>query len=130
MSRWENIWRFDTARYRVDLDVTPCEEDPRDNFEFEEDIEAIESGRVAYFDARCVVYRYDGHDPVKVGADYLGGCAYESVHDFIAGHRDKNPMNRNCSVMLAARGSNVRICNYFPGMVSEAIEEARRNGNA
>jgi hypothetical protein len=35
-------------------------------------------------------------------------------------------MNRNCSIMRAARGGNVCICHYFPGMVAEAINAARK----
>ena len=35
-------------------------------------------------------------------------------------------MNRNCTIMRAARGGNVCIGHYFPSMVHEAISEARK----
>jgi hypothetical protein len=36
-------------------------------------------------------------------------------------HRGPDPMNRNTSLI----GDGVTICHYFPGMVREAIKEAR-----
>lgn len=122
---WENIWRFDTENYRVDVDISDCEDDPSMMFEYQEDIDAIADGSVDYFDVRCIVYKYDGHDAIEVGSDYLSGCCYKNYIDFIKEHRDTDPMNRNCSIMRAKRGDNVVICSYFPSMVRSAIEESR-----
>lgn len=120
---YEEIWRFDTARYTVALEVAPEDMDPADSFEFPEDIEAVRSGAVEWFTARVAVYR----DGAEVAADYLGGCAYRTFEEFYTSHRDPDPMNRNCTLMRAAHpaGPNVTICHYFPGMVAEAVRMAR-----
>lgn len=118
-------WAFRTARFTVALFATPCEIDPRDQFDNPEDVDAIERGAVDWFDAAVVVFaRVDGR-LIEVGADYLGCCAYTSVDEFASSHRDPDPLNRNCSILRAARG-NVTICHYFPDMVTEAIRDARR----
>ena len=124
----DDVWSFETAQFRVVLEVEPCEDDPADSFEFPEDIEAVRSGRVEWFNAHLVVYRQcdscdDWHE---LSRDVLCGCSYYSVREFYTSHRDADPLNRNSSIMRAAKGSNVVICHYFPSMVSEAIGEARR----
>jgi hypothetical protein len=118
---YEAVWKHETARFRVELQVSPCDMDPADSFDFEDDIAAVRNGDVEWFDASVVVY-LDGRE---VGRDSLGGCAYRDAYDFYAAHRDPDPMNRNCSIMRAARGENVAICHYFPDMVRQAIAEAR-----
>lgn len=82
MSNWQQVWEFSTARFRIVGEVTDCDIDPRDHFEFAEDIEAIESGRVAWFDARVRVL-LDGNE---VGADYLGCCAYHNPDELFRHH--------------------------------------------
>jgi hypothetical protein len=118
----ETVWTFKTANFTVALEVMPEDMDPADSFEFAEDIAAVRNGDVAWFQASVVVY---GHDGEELGRDSLGGCAYANVRDFYTSHRDADPMNRNCSIMRAARGDNVVICDYFPSMVRAAITEAR-----
>jgi len=117
----QTIWSFRTESVRVDLEVDFCPEDPKDHFEFEEDIEAVVSGEVLWFDATVNVYVHDVH----VSWDHLGACAYATFLDFVEGHRDSDPMNRNCSVMRAAR-KNAVVCHYFPDMVRTAVAEARQ----
>lgn len=119
----EEIWSFETANFKVAFEVSPEDMDPADSFQFDEDIAAVRNGDVDWFVAWVVVYGPDGEE---LAYDCLGGCAYKSAREFHTGHRDPDPMNRNCSLMRAARGENVSICHYFPGMVSEAIAEARR----
>lgn len=118
----ETVWTFETANYKIALEIAPEEMDPADQFSEEADIEAIRCGRVAWFCARVSVYK-NGH---RVGCDTLGGCAYYKVSDFYTDHRDSDPLNRNCSIMRKARGDNVSICHYFPSMISEAIADARK----
>lgn len=126
------VWTFQTARFAICLFAEPEEMDPADSFDFDEDIEAIRDGTVEWFSASVVVFLKDANDPDatwqwrKVGSDHLGGCAYRTVREFYTSHRDPDPMNRNCSIMRAERGENVCICHYFPGMVLEAIADARR----
>lgn len=117
----ETVWSFETARFAVELHIAPEDMGPADSFEFEEDIAAVRDGTVEWFQA-SVVIKLDGRE---IARDSLGGCAYNSVREFFTSHRDPDPMNRNCSVMRAAKG-DVCIGHYFPGMVSEAIAEARR----
>lgn len=117
----EVVWSHETARFRVELALEPEELDPADCFQFDDDVEAVRNGSVAWFCAAVRVY-LDGRE---VAADYLGGCAYEPASDFWTAHRDPDDMNRNCSIFRAARGENVSICHYFPDMVRQAIAEAR-----
>jgi hypothetical protein len=120
----QTVWTFETARFRVALQT---EETP--GFQYGGDDEdgetqaALDSGEFVAFDSRVVV-EFEG---VEIGADQLGASVYaaDSVSEFWTAHRDPDPMNRNCSEMRAARGSNVCICHYFPDMVRQAISEAR-----
>jgi hypothetical protein len=129
--RDQALWSFETARFFVGFYAEPEEMDPADSFQFDDDIEAVRSGSVEWFSASVRVYLKGDDDNwctdwTLVGRDDLGGCAYSSVREFYTSHRDPDPMNRNCSTMRAVRGENVVICHYFPGMVAEAISDARR----
>jgi hypothetical protein len=118
----ELIWAFDTARFSVRF---YAEEETDLDLSFDEDgatREGLASGELVAFCA-CVEVRLDGN---TIAADYLGQCIYRSAEEFCTGHRDPDPMNRNCSLMRAARGENVSIGHYFPDMVATAIQEARR----
>lgn len=117
----ETVWMFKTARFTIALEIEPEEMDPADSFEFQEDVDAVRDGSVEWFCAVVAVY-VDGN---RVAFDSLGGCAYKSVREFYVSHRDRDPMNRNCSAMRAACGGNVVICHYFPDMVRQAVAEAR-----
>ena len=130
----DTVWSFETARFRVALEISPEEMDPADSFEFDDDIEAVRSGAVEWFCATVTVYFIDreNDDLREIGFDTLGGCAYKTVREFYTSHRDKDPMNRNCSLMRAAHakeheGRAVVICHYFPDMVRQAIHDARRH---
>ena len=122
MNTSDFVWTHETARFLVALHIEPEMMDPAESFELEEDIEEVRSGRVEWFQARVIVYGPEGEE---LGSDSLGGCAYETVREFYTSHRDADPMNRNCSLMRAARGEKVCICHYFPSMVKEAIAAAR-----
>lgn len=118
----ETIWEFSTARLRVAFEVSPCEDDPADSFQFDEDVAAVRDGRVEWFNAHVAVYDKGGRE---LGRDVLCGCAYATVREFYTSHRDPDPQHRNCSAMRAVHGSNVSICHYFPDMVASACREAR-----
>lgn len=120
-TEWTPIWSFRTKNLVVLGSVAPEEMDPEDSFEFPDDIEAVRNGSVEWFKVRVAIFK-NGN---CIGADYLDGCAYKTVSEFFTGHRDKDPMNRNSSVMRAKNGNNAVICHYFPGMVQQAIAEAR-----
>lgn len=120
------IWEFDTAKFRVVLTVEDCPDDPEGMFadaEADAEIrEGIESGRYVWFDATVTVYCQG----VEIGSDTLCACCYNSLDEFISGHRDSNPLHRNCSIMRAVKGGNVVVGHYFPSMVACAIAEARK----
>lgn len=124
-NEWETVWEFNTTRFCVRLDVAH-----EIGFEYDGDDEGgetqakLNSGEYVAFESRVVV-NIDGHD---IGHDYLGGSVYNAstMSEFWTAHRSNDPMNRNCSIMRAKRGEKVCICHYFPGMVTEAIAEARK----
>ncbi len=115
------LWSFATTNFRIDCYAEPEEMDPADSFAFEDDIEAVRSGAVDWFGVAVIVTGPNGE---QLGSDYLGGCAYTNAGDFVTGHREGGPENRNC---LATKARNVVICHYFPDMVRAAIAEARAN---
>lgn len=117
------VWTFKAGRFVVSLELI------RDHgYQYDGDDEggetqaALDSGEIVAFDS-FVTVELDGE---VIGQDCLGGSVYgrDNVADFYIDHRSADPMNRNCSIMRAARG-NCSICHYFPDMVRQAIAEAR-----
>lgn len=118
------VWSFETARFRVSLSLSRDRGYRYDGDDESGEIQAkLDSGEYVAFDS-AVTVELDG---VEIAADYLGGSVYdrETVSEFWTGHRDSDPMNRNCSLMRAAKGGNVCIGHYFPDMVAQAVAEAR-----
>lgn len=121
----ERVWEFKTARFTVALEIAHDDsyrydgEDADGSTQFD-----LDTGELVAFDSRVVV-ELDGQE---IGADHLGGSVYRAGDEsaFWTDHRDPDPMNRNCSIMRAARGENCVICHYFPDMVRVAIAEARK----
>src|SRR5271166_4551006 len=124
------IWRFDTARYTVACWAEEEDMDPRDSMQFDEDIEFALEGDSHWFCACVGVFKCDDNsaddwcddDFECIGYDVLGGCSYRSYREFVSGHRQGGPADRNC---LATKARNVVICHYFPDMVRQAVAEAR-----
>lgn len=117
-------WQFRTKRFRVALEVNPEHGYRYDGDDESGEIQAkLDSGEYVAFESAVVVYL----DGIEIAANYLGGSVYaaDEMAEFWTGHRDPDPMNRNCSEMRAARGDHVVIGHYFPDMVREAIAEAR-----
>src|SRR3954471_7149583 len=119
----EKMFSFRTDRFVVTAYIEPEECSPEDQFDFQEDIDAINSGEVEYFCTTVEVR--DRLTGVVLGSDHLGGSAYNDPEEFFTAYRDRDPMNRNCSVMRAAKGGNVCICHYFPDMIRQACRDAR-----
>lgn len=116
MTRYrELIWAFKTARFDVRF---YAEDDPYLELSWDEDgfmAEGLASGDFVAFCA-CVEISFDGCVIVN---DCFGACIYRSTEEFCTGHRDPDPMNRNCS-------RNPRnIGHYFPDIIRTAIAEAR-----
>jgi hypothetical protein len=127
---YETVWQFNTKRLSVSLRVSPAQ-----NYQYDGDDESgevqekLDSGEYVAFES-AVIVELDGKE---IAADYLGGSVYawNNVHEFWTAHRDRDPMNRNCSIMRAAWSAktggqnNVGIGHYFPDMVRTACKEAR-----
>jgi hypothetical protein len=117
----QRIYEFRTGRFsiRADIRYSDCPDLSFD--ETGETAEKIESGEWTAFDTRVSVWL----NGAMVGEDWLCESIYADPSDFFTDHRSVDPMNRNCSIMRAAKGGNVSICHYFPAMVSQAIADAR-----
>ncbi len=108
--RYETIWTFKTRRFEIRFEVTDEDMNPSESFDYTDETELqdlydkINSGRLVWFQAKVAVY-LDGH---TIGADYLGGCCYNSFEEFYTSHRKH-------------KGGD-----YFTDMVREAIAAARK----
>lgn len=110
--------KFRTANFTVIVDALP--EDDLD-LSWDEDgsvAEGIDSGKYVAFVARARVIM----DGEEIGSDYLGGCIYESLESFMD-HRECGRENRE----RARKGETGRCGSQFSGMISEAINEARKH---
>ena len=123
----DSVCRFKTARFEVELLIERnfCYQYDGDD-ENGETQAKLDGGEYVAFDSRVVVY-LDGEE-IASASDSLSGSVYgaDDWREFFTAHRDSDPMNRNCSIMRAARGDNCCICHYFPDMVAQAVAEARR----
>lgn len=73
------IRTIETARFRVVVDALP-EDWPVDVDDDGETAAAVERGDLVHFIARArAIHRPTG---IELGADYLGGCIYESLEQF------------------------------------------------
>jgi hypothetical protein len=118
----ELIWSFETPNFTVRVDALPEEDWDLSWDETGEARAGLETGRYVGFCARARVLDAEGN---VLACDHLGNCIYLSLGEFASGHRDRDPLNRNCSLMRQARGQNVVICHYFPDMVRIVCAEAR-----
>lgn len=114
------LWQFNTRRFRVELTME-LDQDTDLSWRTPEQAASDVENDVEYYQFACVVYL----DDREIACDTLGGSGYSNPLDFVREHRTADPLDRNCSIMRAARGENVAICHYFPGMVGAAIHQAR-----
>ena len=107
---YETVWTFNTARFTVELGIAPEDMSPLGAFCEQDDVEFALEGGWHWFSARVQVLFRDDDNPVNwatprerlLGEDYLGGCSYRNLEDF-----------------MAPNGG------YFRDMVRTAITEAR-----
>lgn len=116
---------FKTKNFRVMCDA--IEEDNLD-LSFDEDgstLKGLQSGDLMAFVARVRVF-FNG---AEVGSNYLGGCIYKSLEDFMD-HKECGAQNRKYARQERRRGlpdgKLGRCGSYFSGMITEAIAEARK----
>lgn len=118
------VWSFETARFTVSLEIERDRHYQYDGDDENGETQAkLDSGEYVAFDSSVIV-ELDGKE---IARDSLCGSVYtaDNYKEFWTAHRDKDAMNRNCSIMRMERGSNVVIDHYFPDMVITAIKEAR-----
>ncbi len=114
-----NIRTFETANFKVSIDA---EYDYDTDLSFDDTGEVqrkLENGEFLAFQVAVTVT----HKPTstELGADYLGGCIYESIEAFMD-HRECGKANRE----YERKGERGRCGSYFADMIHEAIKEARK----
>jgi hypothetical protein len=117
------MYRFETARFIVTATV---QHDADVDVSFDETGETADKLDSGEWQAFGMIVRVCTRDGFELGRDSLWGNIYADPREFFESHRDADPMNRNCSAMRKANGENVVVCHYFPGMVKDAISDARK----
>ena len=99
------VWSFRTARFCVELRLERQYDGDDEDGETQR---KLDEGEYVAFDSAV----YVTCDGLVIGSNYLGNSVYADGEEsqFWMAHRDRDPMNRNCSIMRAARGDNVCIC--------------------
>jgi hypothetical protein len=101
MIHWEITHSEIRDGFKVELAIAPEDKPLTGDFESEahrqETVDRIDNGDLLWFVARVTASRQG----VVLGTDYLGGCCYDNVQEFL---RDA----------------------YYEGMVEEALGDARR----
>jgi len=108
----ETLWAFETARFRVEWQVSPCTDLDLSWDDTGEVRENLKSGLWCAFDAAMVVY-LDGRE---IAADYLGQSIYENPSEF----RD------HIGIAAKSRADGRNYGSHFSDMARNAISEARR----
>lgn len=125
---WEEVWRFETARFIVTLEI-----EQQANYVYDGDDEdgetqqQLDNGELVAFDSRVrvrLVSPLAKEDPIVIGVDHLGGSVYagDGIDEFWRAHWGSPASGRNTLAMKAQRRV---VCHYFPDMVRGAINEAR-----
>ncbi len=84
MTYWETIHTFKTARLTIETAVAP--EDFQPDFDFDNDhdrdefFRKIDNGVLEWFQVRVRVLL---DHKFEIGADYLGGCCYDTAQEFL-----------------------------------------------
>jgi hypothetical protein len=83
MSYWETVHEEDFAGFHIKLEITSEDYAPDWDFENEEDrletLQKIENGSLLWFVAKVSASRKG----IELGSDYLGGCCYSSIQEFL-----------------------------------------------
>ena len=98
MTHFETIHTFKTARLTIETAVAPEDFKPDWDFENEQDrqdtLEKINNGDLLWFQVRVRVLL---DHKFEVGADYLGGCCYETTEEFIRDAYWRDMVHSACS---------------------------------
>jgi len=98
---WEEVERHTVDQFEIVTSITPEEMHPSDSFDdschdIDEICRKIDCGIYLWFVAKVTVYK----NGIALADDYLGGCLYDKIDDFL---------NRN---------------DYWGDMIHNAISEA------
>ena len=98
MTYFETIHTFKTARLTIETAVAPEDFEPDWDFENEQDrqdtLEKINNGDLSWFQVRVRVLL---DHKFEVGADYLGGCCYETTEEFLHDAYWRDMVHSACS---------------------------------
>lgn len=119
MNTLGTIREFKTRNFRVIVDAV---EDYDIDLSFDDTGEVLAKLNSGEFIAFCARARVFHKDLGELSADYLGGCIYESIDDFMD-HMQCGEQTRK----LSESGSNAVCGSYFADMVHTAIKEARQS---
>ena len=111
-THWQNMWSFETARFRIAWDIAPDEDCDTSFDETGETAEKVNSGEWSCFVSRMVV-ELDGRE---IACDYLGGSIYANPAEF----RD------HIGIKAKGRADGHNYGSYFSDMVRTAIGDARK----
>ena len=83
MTYWETVHQEEREGYNINLEITHEIESPDWDFETEQErkdlIEKINNGNILWFVAKVTAMKHG----ILLADDYLGGCCYDSIKDFI-----------------------------------------------
>ena len=111
MNDYKTIWRFETPNFTVTVTAETEHDLDLSWDDSGETADKLDSGELCAFCAKASV-RFRG---AEIGADYLGNCIYAAPEEF----RD------HLGLAAKSREDGRNYGSYFPGMVREAIREAR-----
>lgn len=110
--QWETLWRFKTARFRVELQATQ-ESDADISWDDTGEVrDKLQSGEWTCLCFRVAVYL----DGKRIADNYLGNSIYGNARDFYTEH---------LGIRAMARADGRNYGDYFSDMVKTAIAEAR-----
>lgn len=111
--RWNNVWKFKTARFSISLDWE-WEESPDLSWDDTGEVRAkLNNGEWGNYTFRVQIL-LDGRE---VASDYLGNSIYADPREFYTEH---------LGVRARSRVSGQNFGCYFTDMVDRAIDEARK----
>lgn len=108
------MWEFKTKNFSIIASIEPDDDLDLSFDDTGEVKEKLDTGELEAFQTTVrVLYRGE-----EVGADYLGGSIYAEPADFFKEH---------LGIAAKSRADGVNYGCYFPQMVREAINEARKH---
>ena len=109
----ERMYTFNVGRFSIYADIEPSSDLDLSWDDSGEVREKLDSGEFYAFDTRVSVWL----NGAMIGSDWLCGSIYADPADFFSEH---------IGLAIKSRADGCNYGAYFPGMVKEAIAEARQ----